>query len=631
MDIIIRKPYLILKPVTLNDLPDFIILTGENGTGKTQFLNYLYMNGQLDISMPANPDILFPIPQPEPPCHTLNENGSESFEYAAEININNQRVNNIIYRAVHTPEVNLGNNFSKNNLLKEGQEISQKFFYYKTTGNLNLDDPKNIESLNHNYLDALGFKKSPEPYRNQGVSFPSFKQADINFIKKIIEIHKDVDPYLIPYYYIAYKETPNSTIFSANLKFLYIQYWARKQAALELGESPWETFNKIAQAANFRYLLDIPDVDDQNYDFDIKLRDIETGTIVNADSLSSGEKVILSLILAIYSSNTGAPTPNVILFDEPDAYLHPSFCKQMLDVIQQVLVEEYNIKVIMTTHSPTTVALSPEIGLYRMNRELGCIVKTDKKEAIRSLMCGLNSISIFYKNIKQIFVEASFDKYYLEQIYDLVQNKYLEKDIVLHFITVGSDQKTGGCETLKTVVKALSASPNSMVYGIIDWDLKNNSSDRIRILGNSQRYAIENYVFDPIGVAILILSENYEIERLGFSKSDTLLKFKEKKELDIQNIINKIIAELECNKVDLAEDKSQLKYTTINGMNFYIPKWFATVQGHSLKDLYIKTYPFLNRHKDIGRKITEISYRNFPEFIPNDIVLTLKDIQTHKI
>lgn len=42
MDIFVRKSYKMVQPFVLKDLPDFIVLTGENGTGKTQLLEYLY-------------------------------------------------------------------------------------------------------------------------------------------------------------------------------------------------------------------------------------------------------------------------------------------------------------------------------------------------------------------------------------------------------------------------------------------------------------------------------------------------------------------------------------------------------------------------------------------------------------
>ena len=48
MDITIRKPYKNVREFALSDLPDLVVLTGENGTGKTQLLNYLYQASHLD-------------------------------------------------------------------------------------------------------------------------------------------------------------------------------------------------------------------------------------------------------------------------------------------------------------------------------------------------------------------------------------------------------------------------------------------------------------------------------------------------------------------------------------------------------------------------------------------------------
>ena len=94
-------------------------------------------------------------------------------------------------------------------------------------------------------------------------------------------------------------------------------------------------------------------------------------------------------MLAIYTSNTDAQFPEVILFDEPDAYLHPSMCQFMLRVVQNIFVIEKGIKVIMTTHSPTTVALAPDNSLYKMDRRSGSIIKTNKNHAIHLLSDGI--------------------------------------------------------------------------------------------------------------------------------------------------------------------------------------------------------------------------------------------------
>lgn len=48
---------------------------------------------------------------------------------------------------------------------------------------------------------------------------------------------------------------------------------------------------------------------------------------------------------------------------------------------------------------------------------------------------------------------------------------------------------------------------NDLVYGIIDHDKTNYSSNDIFVLGEGNRYTIENYIFNPIFVALLLIRE----------------------------------------------------------------------------------------------------------------------------
>jgi hypothetical protein len=56
----------IVKRAELRDLPDFILITGENGTGKSQFLAYQYrqsadFSGILEEMMAKGDDYNYPI------------------------------------------------------------------------------------------------------------------------------------------------------------------------------------------------------------------------------------------------------------------------------------------------------------------------------------------------------------------------------------------------------------------------------------------------------------------------------------------------------------------------------------------------------------------------------------------
>lgn len=80
--------------------------------------------------------------------------------------------------------------------------------------------------------------------------------------------------------------------------------------------------------------------------------------------------------------------------DEPDAHLHPSMTRQFIDILKGVLVDHYKVRVILTTHSPSNVALAPETSLFVMAREQPRIRRaTSKAEAIGLLTSGLVIVS----------------------------------------------------------------------------------------------------------------------------------------------------------------------------------------------------------------------------------------------
>src|SRR5438034_938829 len=126
------------------------------------------------------------------------------------------------------------------------------------------------------------------------------------------------------------------------------------------GEPPWLLVNKIIADADLDYHTNFPDDQHEDETFDFRPISNLSGAEINFSDLSGGEKVIMSLALSLYNSNFDIEFPKVLLMDEPDAHLHPSMTRKFLDVIQNVFVNEKGVKVIMTTHSQSTVALAPE-------------------------------------------------------------------------------------------------------------------------------------------------------------------------------------------------------------------------------------------------------------------------------
>ncbi|WP_066440514.1 AAA family ATPase [Chryseobacterium sp. CCH4-E10] len=390
MDILINKDTTaIVKKAKLKNLPDFIVLTGENGTGKSQFLAYLYL--QVADTIVNEEEIMI-----DGIREIYSERGEISYEDNREIYIPNVRIvdggkelNKITFRTTHQFTVDLGNSVDLTHLLKQGQNFAHKYLFYanlRNHSNSNIDQTlEDITYLNRKFLEETGYVFNSV---NTGNIANNFSIKDKELIEVIRGHHENVDYELLRYYYIAYLPVPSSNVFSINIGYLFLQHWARKKIGIEVKESPLDIFNQIATEAKFRYTLQEPTIAEDTQNINLMMIDGETGNVVDINHLSSGEKVILSLVLAIYSSNIDTEFPEIILFDEPDAHLHPSLSKYMLDVLQNVFVKSKGIKVIMSTHSPSTVAFAPENSLYKMDRSLGYITKTNQKEAVELLSNG---------------------------------------------------------------------------------------------------------------------------------------------------------------------------------------------------------------------------------------------------
>jgi energy-coupling factor transporter ATP-binding protein EcfA2 len=129
--------------------------------------------------------------------------------------------------------------------------------------------------------------------------------------------------------------------------------------------------------------------DVQNYTFLAQLKNKTTGAICNFEQLSSGEKVLLALACSIFYANDLLMLPRVLLLDEVDASLHPSMIRTLLNAIQDAFVNK-GTKVIIATHSPTTAALAPENSLYfvKSGSKRKKIIRKSKKEVLTRLSEG---------------------------------------------------------------------------------------------------------------------------------------------------------------------------------------------------------------------------------------------------
>jgi len=158
----------------------------------------------------------------------------------------------------------------------------------------------------------------------------------------------------------------------------------------KFGPKPWEIINEILEKFNtLDYTLKSPAGSNHLYQFQLKLLHTKNhGLEIDFNDLSSGEKILMALVASIYKTSSDNLFPEILLLDEIDASLHPSMMQNLLDVINEIFLER-NIKIILVTHSPTTIALAPEEAIFVMEKSgKDRIKKKDKKEALSILTEG---------------------------------------------------------------------------------------------------------------------------------------------------------------------------------------------------------------------------------------------------
>ncbi|KLU22217.1 hypothetical protein EOS_31940 [Caballeronia mineralivorans PML1(12)] len=436
-----------------------------------------------------------------------------------------------------------------------------------------------------------------------------------------------------------------------------------------LNEPPWERLDKIFNEAGIHLRCEAPllraaSVFTEDRDHVLRFKDSRTGQLVSPNSLSSGEKALCALLFLEYSTQLGASRYGLILLDEPDAHLHPDFVKRFFRVL--VSIAANGCRIVLTTHSPTTVAIAPEGSLYLLTEPgIGAPQKVSRAAALAGLLSGVPALSVIAENNRQVFVESQYDASLYASLYAILRSYRpkdvdlgIRSDVSLSFVASGSGG-SGSCDQVVTVVEALKNNP--FVTGLIDWDRKDRKLERVEIVGRGERYSIENFVFDPIVLAAFLLHLQYVPEIAGVKASRTFTDANPETLSEIADEISELLLDAlnkmqtpaasasreekekfaacvrECAKVlqlgnqAYLDSGARVEVGYCSGLSVSIPQWLLLVRGHDLEELVINAFPMLRsfhkRSNGLKTSIVEIILAQYPELIPLGIARALAALQ----
>ncbi|SMY35789.1 recombination protein F [Photobacterium malacitanum] len=423
--------------------------------------------------------------------------------------------------------------------------------------------------------------------------------------------------------YIQRKEQNEINEWKNTIKKQDVDYFTDEEFINVFGNKPWLTINEILNDTfEGKFQFNIPDEASKSYAYQAQLIQSHTGNSVGVDALSSGEKTLLWLALTLFNSQyydaNIIKVPRVLLIDEPDAFLHPKMVAKMYKVLDS-FHRNFGSKVVITTHSPTTVALAPDNSVYII--EQGVLTLVEKDVAISELLDGITQISLSPDNRRQVFVESQYDANVYQLIYSKLVHRSTEIDpkISLNFISSGPKMAAkqiedkvkqilriddldriqdfvqavngvGSCSHVIGQVDALIENGNNSVRGIIDWDKKNFSNNKIAVLGENYAYSIENIALDPI--CIMLLLHMHEPDKFTVfdicGKDTSWFLWLEDIEL-LQASLDKFIL-----KVLGRDNNKDVTTSYISGINFLTDTEYLNKQGHSLEKIVKQNYPQLN-------------------------------------
>ena len=375
-------------PVEIND---FTVLTGVNGSGKSHLLSAIEQRKSIILGMEQSNIVLF---------------NYETFRLESEASFNAHQLATERESAWNYHQQQIKNNVmnwrnplgDRYNNLRATCEAEKKSLWSVATDALS-EYKKNIK----NYFNSPNIKSNQQaqgiyslvkrlPYSIDEIDHDEFVRMYKPFMFKNDFLPNQLGKVFWDYY-VKYRGNQVNEFENERHGRNY-EVLSEDEFVQTHGEKPWDVVNKILDTFDtLKYRVNSPEGEDYFGNFQLKLMHTEKeGLQIDFSHLSSGEKILMALVASVYKASTDKHFPDILLLDEVDASLHPAMMKNMLEVIKTIFLEQ-GVKVILVTHSPTTIALSPDESIYVMNRSgRNRIEKKSKEEALEILTQGFATI-----------------------------------------------------------------------------------------------------------------------------------------------------------------------------------------------------------------------------------------------
>ncbi len=386
-----KNTYLSIDEFDAIEIPDFVVLTGVNGSGKSHLLDAIEKRHVTIDGMEQANIVLFNYEtfrldnEPSFNAHQLSAERESAWQY------HEQQVKG----SVQSWRTGLGASYEP---LKASCKQDKKTLWSQTSAEI-----KQYKENFKNFFNHPHIKQNAQAQgifslaKNIHYSIDEIQHDDFVKLFKPVVFKNDFLPHQLGKvfwdYYVKYRS--NQVNAYENEKNAKNYEALNEEDFIKVhGEKPWDLINRILKTFDtLKYKVNSPEGADYFGNFQLKLKHIEKDNLeIEFGTLSSGEKILMALVASVYKSSGDKHFPDILLLDEVDASLHPSMMKNMLEVIKEIFLKQ-GVKVLMVSHSPTTIALAPEESIYVVNRSgRNRIEKKSKPEALTILTQGFATI-----------------------------------------------------------------------------------------------------------------------------------------------------------------------------------------------------------------------------------------------
>ncbi|WCK01546.1 AAA family ATPase [Agrobacterium tumefaciens] len=517
MKLALNQQHLSLAPFEI-ELPKFSLVTGLNGSGKSQLLKAVSTGPIQSFIQP------FSGPGNDTPMSGQQIALFTASDFSISLEANYEQYNNVAMReeAASFAEVKFAalrqewydwareKEIAKSDLI----ELTKQAHRSNRGERERLISPERNGVIVElaNFLQGLSSRAVAQLYG-------SIKELITHAAKRL-----DMPEYLLDYKSVSRGVSDPSPVFSTSIAATFSRYRDRllindlhRLAAEDgrgpemspltaaefedrFGRPPWTVLNEILLGLGLEAEFLPPKPFETSPYFPVMAT--RAGATFSPAELSSGERIILNLALIGYQALNGDETikPTVVLLDEVDAPLHPAMVKTYLDVISDVLITQFGMIVIASTHSPSTIAQAERAAIFVMKKGIAGLTAITKDDAIATLSEGVPTLSVSLEDRRQVFAESPVEAKNFERLYTILKPQ-LQSSLSLQFIATGSTYSNSSKHDVERIVGDLITAGNKSVYGLIDWDLGNEPRERVLVLAKGRRYALENVILDP---AILV-------------------------------------------------------------------------------------------------------------------------------